>query len=250
MKIRAIIVDDEPDARESIRLLCNEFYNNEIEIVDSAGTTKDAVRVINIRKPDLVFLDIEMPCEDGFKLFEYFGKEYDFHVIFITAYQKYAISAFRYAALDYLLKPVDYKLLGEAINRASENPKNTNRLKLDTFINNLSHNLEINKKLLLPSRNGYHVVKVNSINFCKADGNYSIVNMIDEKSFTVASTLKTLEELLPETCFFRTHKSFLVNLNYAKSFDKIRSILTLENGREVEVSTRRVFDLENTLKSF
>ena len=111
-KIKAIIVDDEKDARESLELCITEFYPNEVEIVSSVSSVNEAVKSINKLKPDLVFLDIEMPNENGFQLFEYFNKELDFDVVFITAYDQYATRAFRYAALDYLLKPFDYRELG------------------------------------------------------------------------------------------------------------------------------------------
>lgn len=249
MKIRAIIVDDETDSRESIKLMVTHFYNNEIEIIDSVSSVKEAVRSINSLKPDLVFLDVEMPNENGFQLFEYFGNDYDFEVVFITAFQEYALSAFRYAALDYMLKPIDYKQFGEAIQRFKKNDRHYSGLRINTYLNNLTCDHEVNKNILLPSKTGYSIVKINSILYCKADGNYSNVYTLDGKSFLLTAILKNLEERLPDSIFFRTHKSFLVNLNYVKKVDRAKNLIFLENDKVVGVASRRINELERVLKS-
>ena len=248
-KIKAIIVDDEKDARESLELCITEFYPNEVEIVSSVSSVNEAVKSINKLKPDLVFLDIEMPNENGFQLFEYFNKELDFDVVFITAYDQYATRAFRYAALDYLLKPFDYRELGETIKRYSHKNNNMTNVKISTFFNNLNNDLEINKKVIFPSRNGYHIEKISNILFIKSDVNYSIINTIDKQTFTIASTLKKLEETLSSSVFFRIHKSYLVNLNYIKRFDRKRNKIILENSIELDIAIRRVDSFLNALKS-
>lgn len=238
--IRAIIVDDEKDARESIQLIISQFFSEDVEIVASLPSVKDAVKAINSLKPELVFLDIEMPNENGLQLFEYFGDDIDFEVVFITAYQKYAITAFRYAALDYLLKPVDYQQLGETIQRFKRKTRNYSKVKIETFINNLSNDLEINKKVMFPTKNGYQIIKINNILFCKAEINYSTIYTNENNSFTIVSTLKNLEEVLPSSIFFRSHKSYLVNLNFIKTYDKSRDKIILENDREIDIASRRV----------
>lgn len=247
--IKAIIVDDEKDARESIQLIVAQFYSDDVEIVASVPSVKDAVKAINQLKPELVFLDIEMPQENGLQLFEYFGDEIDFEVVFITAYQKYALTAFRYAALDYLLKPVDYQQLGEAIQRFKRKTRNYSKLRIETFINNLSNDLEINKKVIFPTKNGYQILKISNILYCKAEVNYSTIFSFDNNSFTIVSTLKNLEETLPSKIFFRCHKSYLVNLNYIKTYDKSRDRIILENGREIEIASRRVEQFMQILTS-
>ncbi len=238
--IRAIIVDDESDARESLQLIISQFYSEDVEVVAALSSVKEAVKAINSLKPDLVFLDIEMPKENGLQLFDYFGEEIEFEVVFITAYQKYALKAFRFAALDYLLKPVDYTQLGEAIQRFKRKARNFSKVKIDTFINNLSNDLEINKKVIFPTKNGYQVVKISSILYCEADINYATIFTNDNNSFTIVSTLKNLEEILPSSIFFRSHKSYLVNLNFIKTYDRSRDKIILENGQEIDIATRRV----------
>ena len=239
MKIRTLIVDDEKDARESLELLIAEFYSEDIELLPSVSGVNAAVKSININKPELLLLDVEMPEENGFQLFEYF-KDYNFEVIFTTAHNKYALNAFRYAALDYLLKPIDYRELGIAIERYKSRIKDFNKIKIDTFINNLSNDLEINKKILFPSRIGYQIEKISNIMYCMADENYSTVFTLDKKSFTISSTLKSLEETLPENTFFRIHKTFIVNMNYVKMYDRKRNKVILEGGIELDVATRRI----------
>jgi two-component system, LytTR family, response regulator len=117
MKIKSIIVDDEPNVRQTFQSLIDQFYSEDIEILASLANVKDAVRAINSLKPELVFLDIEMPKENGLQLFEYFGDNYDFEVVFTTDNQQYTLQTFKYTVLDCLNKPFDHKMLGESIQR-------------------------------------------------------------------------------------------------------------------------------------
>jgi two-component system LytT family response regulator len=248
MKIRAIIVDDEKDARDSLNMMIDEFYSSDVEIVDSVSSVSEAVKSINSFKPDLVFLDIEMPKETGLQLFEYFNDNYEFEVVFITAFQKYALTAFRHAALDYLLKPLDYRQLGETIERFRKKSFRNTKVRIETYFNNLSNSPEINKKILFPSNNGYNIVKINNIIYCQAEINYSTAYTSDGKSYTMSHSLKYLEEMLPPATFFRTHKSYLVNLNYVKSFDKKRGVAILESNKAIDVASRRVDEFIKALK--
>ena len=248
MKIRAIIVDDEKDARDSLQLMIEKFYSEEVCIIASVSSVKEAVKSIGSHNPDLVFLDIEMPNENGLQLFDYFRENYDFEVVFITAFQKYALRAFRYAALDYLLKPLDYRQLGETIGRFRKRTANYTRIKMDTYFNNMSSILETNKKILFPSNNGYNIVKISSIIYCQAEVNYSTAYTTENKSYTISHSLKYLEEMLPASIFFRTHKSFLVNMNFIKSFDRKRGVAILENNKAIDVASRRTEDFLKTLK--
>jgi two-component system LytT family response regulator len=189
-----------------------------------------------------------MPNENGLQLFDYFRENYDFEVVFITAFQKYALRAFRYAALDYLLKPLDYRQLGETIERFRKRTANYTRIKMDTYFNNMNSVMETNKKILFPSNNGYNIVKIASIMFCQAEVNYSTAYTTENKSYTISHSLKYLEEMLPASIFFRTHKSFLVNMNFIKSFDRKRGVVILENNKAIDVASRRTEDFLKTLK--
>lgn len=249
MKIRVVVVDDEKDARESLQLLIEQFYSQDVEVVASVSSVKEAVAAIIEHNPDIVFLDIEMPKENGLQLFDYFTDGPRFDVVFITAFQQYALKAFRFAALDYLLKPVDYKELGETIERYRKRNFINPDVRIATYFNNLSNELEINRKIVLPSRNGYNIVKLNTIVYCEAEHNYSSIYTADDKMFTISNTLKYLEDMLPADVFFRAHKSYLVNLNYVKSYDRKRGVLVLDNNKALEVAYRRAEELIVALKA-
>lgn len=249
MKIRTIIVDDEKDARDSLRLLIEQFYNDDVEILASVPSVKEAVSSIISNKPDLVFLDIEMPKENGLQLFDYFREGQNFEVIFITAFQQYALKAFRYAALDYLLKPVDYRELGEALERFRKRSFSNPEIKISTYFNNLNNDLEINRKIILPSKTGYNILRLNTIVYCQAEHNYSMIYTAENKSYTISSSLKNLEDTLPLDVFFRAHKSFLVNLNYVTSYDRKRGVLVLDNNKTIEVAYRRAEELISAMKA-
>jgi two-component system LytT family response regulator len=120
---------------------------------------------------------------------------------------------------------------------------------MDAYFSNLNSALEINKKILFPSNNGYNIVKINNIMYCQAEINYSTAYTTDNKSYTISNSLKYLEEMLPESIFFRTHKSYLVNLNYIKSFDKKKGVVILENNKAIDVATRRVDEFLKALRT-
>lgn len=248
MSIRVIIVDDEKGARDSLRLILEQFYGSEVEILASAGSVKEAVTLIKKYNPDLVFLDIEMPNENGFQLFSYFRENYEFQVVFTTAFHKYAHKAFRYASLDYLLKPVDYRQLRETLDRYEKQLLRITPGNIDTYQNNLNTIEEENKKILFPYKDGYHIVKIASIIYVMAEINYSTAYTSENNSYTMSRTLKYLEEVLPSSVFFRVHKSYLVNLNYVRTYDRRRGLLILENNKTIDVASRRSEELLKALK--
>lgn len=210
-------------------------------MLHSADSVKDGVCAINKFNPELVFLDIEMPVENGFKLFEYFDKV-TFEVVFLTAYKNYAINAIKYSAFDYLLKPLDYIELGEAVKRYEKKRKENNyNNRVQTLMSNLNAGADIQAKIALPTMTGYVMEKINHIMYCEADENYTKIYTVNGQTVLVSRTLKTVEELLPPEYFFRIHKSFLVNLNYVKSFDRSEGHrILLENGTLIDVATRRI----------
>jgi len=248
MRINAIIVDDEADARKSLQLMIEQYFNDDIEIKAVVKSVKEAIKGINSYKPDLVFLDIEMPNENGFLLLEYY-EDYDFEIIFTTAHQQYALRAIKSAALDYLLKPIKPDDLAKAIDQFKKRNRTLNKLKINTFINNLENDLEINKKVLFPTQSGYQVEKINNILYCKAEVNYSYIYTLNKNPYLITTTLKALEELLPENIFFRTHKSHLVNLNYIESFNRKEMAVIMENKVSVNVALRRVDELLRKLSN-
>lgn len=243
-----IIIDDERNAREALSKIIERYFSTKLNILHLADSVKEGVFAINKFHPDIVFLDIEMPEENGFKLFDYFDI-YDFEVIFTTAYKQYAIDAIKFAALDYLLKPINYIDLREVLVRlGKKESKTSNTDQIEVFLNNLNSDSGNFNKIALPTLDGFQMEKVNNIVYCQAEENYCKIFTNRNEAILVARTLKNVEELLPEELFFRIHKSHLVNMNYIKSYNKTDGYkILLENGVELDVATRRNEDFIKAL---
>lgn len=236
-----IIIDDEKNARETLAKIIERYFSNKLSILQLVDSVKEGVFAINKYRPDIVFLDIEMPEENGFKLFEYFDI-YDFEVIFTTAYKQYAIDAIKFSALDYLLKPINYIDLRDVLTRLDkkQNKSSNNSDQIEAFLSNISSESGNFNKIALPTLDGFQLEKVNNIVYCQAEENYCKIFTTRNEAILVARTLKNIEELLPEELFFRIHKSYLVNMNYIKSYSKMDGYkIMLENGVELDVATRR-----------
>lgn len=236
--IKALIIDDEAYARESLTKVINQ-YCQEISIVGIGENVVQAVELISRYSPDLVFLDIEMPNGNGFTLFDKI-KNPSFETIFTTAYEEYAIKAFRFSALDYLTKPIDFRQLQESIERFKSKQKiELKEQRIELLIENLSNKPTEFNKIVLPDYEGFSMVKISDIIYCKADGSYTEVHLLNGKKITTSRLLKSLEELLPEQTFYRIHKSYLVNLNLIKRYNKMDGHQVLmENNVLLDVSER------------
>jgi two-component system LytT family response regulator len=233
-----IIIDDEQKAREILQKMLQRYFSKRIEVLAMADSVKQAVALINEHKPDLVFLDIEMPEENGLQLFSYF-KVHNFDVIFTTAYEQYAINAIKFAALDYILKPINQIELGDAITKLEKKDRINKNTSL--HIENLLHNLNLNSddfnKIVLPTIDGYELVKIRNIIYCKADGNYCDIYTVTNEIISISKPLKFVEDLLPKNSFFRPHKSFLINLNYIKSISRSNGgEIVLDNGKTIPIA--------------
>ncbi len=246
--ISCIIVDDESKARETFEKIVARYLSEKLKIVFSASSVKEAVHGIHKYNPQMVFLDIEMPEENGFKLFDYFDTV-RFEVVFLTAFQRYAITAFKYAAFDYILKPLNFIDLREVLIRYEKKQKEENNTtRIQTLLANLNVGGDINSKVALPTLSGFKMVKINHIIYCEADENYTKINTAQGEMIHVSKTLKFVEELLPPEYFFRIHKSYLVNLNYIKSYDRTDGHkVILESGVELEVASRRIDEFVTVL---
>jgi two-component system LytT family response regulator len=244
----SVIIDDENKSRETLNKIIERYFSDQISVVYLADSVKEGVFAINKYDPKLVFLDIEMPEENGFKLFDYFDY-YSFEVVFTTAYKQYAIDAIKYSALDYLLKPINYIDLKEVLKRLNEKQKKiTPQSQIDTFLSNINTDSKEFNKIALPTMDGFQLERINNIIYCQAEENYTKIFTTRDESIIVTKTLKSVEELLPESIFFRIHKSYLVNLNYIKSYSKSnRYKVTLENGVKLDVATRRNEDFVKAL---
>ena len=236
MKITSIIVDDEPGARKTLMALL-ENYCPEIEVVEAVENVESGLRSIRKNQPDLVFLDIEMPGANGFQLLEQ-SSDKQFHVIFTTAYDEYALKAIRYSTLDYLLKPIDVIELQEAVEKVkSLQPGKLMQEHLNILRENLSNNTRLQQKLILPTQEGFHVTKLSNIIRCAGERNYTQFHFADGKRIMVSKTLKNYEELLPEGDFFRIHKSHIINLHEVIRYTRgSTGVVTLSDGSEIDIS--------------
>lgn len=238
--ITCIIIDDEKKARETFEMIVQRYLPDKLRLLAAAGSVKEGVFAIHKYNPRMVFLDIEMPGENGFKLFEYFEKV-TFEIVFLTAYKNYAIDAIRFSAFDYLLKPLDHTDLKGVVERYEKRDLEENRnIQIQSLLNNLNIGADISSKIALPTLSGFQMEKINHIIYCEADENYTKIYTVRGDFILVSRTLKVVEEMLPPEYFFRIHKSFLVNMNFIKNYSRTEGHkILLENGVELEIATRR-----------
>lgn len=240
MKIRAIIVEDELRSRETLTGLLRRYCSDTVEVVTEADGYRSGLEAIRKYKPEVVFLDIQMPDGSGFKLLETLD-EISFEVIFTTAYDQYAIKAIRYSALDYLLKPIVPAELKLAVDKAlRKKGDGTINQHIKVLLENEREKTAPSKKIILSTAEGMHVIDIRDIIRCESDDYYTRFFMRDRKPIMVSKTLKEHEELLSEFGFLRPHKSHLVNIQYIKSYVKNEGgFLLLTDGTMVPVSRRK-----------
>lgn len=215
MEINAIIIDDEVRARVSLQLLLEEYCPN-IKILEQCETLAEGIKAINKFKPNIVFLDIEMPAHSGLELFDFFNEEeIDSSVIFTTAYSQYAIKAFKFSAIDYLLKPIHPEELVEAVKRF-EKTKSQN-------IKILKENLDQNKlnKIAVPTGNSILFLETDQILYVKGEGSYCEIVLSNGEKIICSRYLKNFEDILSNySNFLRVQKSYIANLNYVSVYNK------------------------------
>jgi two-component system LytT family response regulator len=242
MEVTALIVDDEHKNRETLVKLIDQFCYG-IKVIGQAENVQAAKEFIDTNKPQIVFLDIEMPGGNGFTLLEKFDKP-DFQLIFTTAHADYAIKAIKFAALDYLLKPINVNELKIAVEKAIESVQNSSSQHLDQRFNVLKDNQKNEgfdfKKIALPSLEGIEFYEINEILRCEADRAYCNFYLTNGQKITVSKSLREFEELLSECNFFRIHKSNMVNLGHIKKYIKGKGgYVVLSDDSHVDVSVRK-----------
>jgi len=217
--MRILIVEDEPSASQNLQNLLNK-YVPEVEVIGISENVKDAIQKINSSQPDLILLDIQLGDQTSFEVLEKVDLE-KFDVIFVTAYNNYALKAFQYSAVDYLLKPINPILLQKAVRKSAEKRKNINAsLMLNTLLDNLKGKSKSLEKIVLSTAEMMHVVEVDSIVKCQSSGNYTTFYFKDGKQLVISRTLKEFDEQLSDSGFFRVHRSWLVNQSYIIGYDK------------------------------
>lgn len=236
--LRSIIVDDEFKSRESLKILLEDYCEG-ITVEATCQNVSEAENAINELKPDVVFLDIQLQRETGFDLLSKY-EDFNFEVIFTTAYTEYAVKAFKFSAIDYLLKPIDIGELRKAIRKVAKARDTAVTSRLQQLLQNLTNGSPENYKLALPTSDGLVFVKVNEILYCEASGNYTEIVMADNKKYVVSRTLKEYDDMLGGQNFYRIHHSYLINLNGIKRYVRgDGGYVVMSNEKLLDVSKRK-----------
>lgn len=236
--LKALIIDDEPANRTLLESLLQRFCDD-VLVVDSVDSIEKAVQVLKQHQPRLVFLDVELKGETGFDLFVVFPNP-SFDVIFTTAFEKYALKAIKTSCLEYLLKPIDYKELIQAVDKCRQKQVLQHRHEhFETLLTNLTHQSKSIQKISIPVNDGFIFVHTTDILYCEGENNYTIIYTANQKIVS-SKTLKEYDEMLAGSTFFRCHKSFLVNMNHIQKFSRAEGLrLLMPNGNWIDVSVRR-----------
>lgn len=235
--IKTIIIEDEPHNQRLLANLIDRFCPK-VEVLGVAVTVEEGVQLIQIHEPDVVFLDIQLPQQNGFELFKSFP-ERQFEVIFTTAYSEFAVKAIRLAALDYLLKPISLWELTDALERfRSKQRKKTQDRQIGIVEEYLKHGS--GPRIALPCTNGYKVVAIKDIICCIAEGSYTRFHLTEQSDLLVSKNIKQYEELLEDYQFRRVHRSHLVNPNHVVRIIRGKTpALVMRNEQTLNVSRRR-----------
>lgn len=235
MKITAVLIDDETNNLDNLHQLLNT-YCSEVQVVATAGNADEGRRIILEYQPDLVLLDIEMPAKNGFDLLRSLP-QYDFEVIFVTAYDQYGIQAVKFSAIDYLLKPINPDELQSAINKViSKNRFKKQNFQLENFIRIFQQQKE-DQRIALPTQKETRFIPTGDIVRCESSNNYTSFVLVNAEKIIVCKPIYEYEELLSNYGFIRCHQSHLVNKKFIKSLIKEDGgYLSMENGEQIPVS--------------
>lgn len=241
--IKIVIIDDEKDAIKSIELIINEYCSN-AEVIGTASSAAEGRTIIQSKNPDLVFLDIEMPRGNGFDMLEMIP-ERNFEVIFITAYNNFAIKAFKYSAVDYILKPIDIDEFIDAVDRVeqrlllSSDNSSTNQDKYNSLLENIQTNQPT--KIMVPTSEGQIYIEIANIFRIEAEGSYSMIFLNDNNKMLISKNLKEFENMLSENNFYRPHNSHLINLEQVKKY-------VLKDGGYIEMTDETIVPISRRKK--
>lgn len=248
--INALLVDDEPRSRESLRVILQRFFP-EVNIVGEAAGVNEAQQAIGNLKPNTVFLDINMPDGTGFDLLKRF-EVIDFKVIFVTAFEEHALEAIKFSAFDYILKPINTNELRQAIDKLASSFQDVDDMsvKIKAFFANMQEANQNKRKIVLKTAESIHLVPVQTIVRCEADGNYTKVYIEKQPKLLISKPLKFFEDMLHEFGFVRVHQSHLVNINHVVRVDKVDGgVLVFADSSKVPISVRKREQLFNLLEN-
>lgn len=237
--VRTVLIDDETDSIRVLQRLLNA-YCPEVEVIGTADGVESALNAIQMGRPDLVFLDIEMTHGNAFDLLNQL-QPITFQIIFVTAFDNYAIRAFKYSALDYLLKPVDIDDLREAVKRAATKVQGKNFLdQMETLLYNMETFQLSQQKMAVPTLTGLVFVPIKDILRFEANGSYTTIYLTSKEEIIATRNIKEYEDLLPAAIFCRVHNSHIINLHKIQKYHKGRGgYVIMEDGSNIEVASRR-----------
>ncbi|MCX2485810.1 LytR/AlgR family response regulator transcription factor [Pedobacter sp. MR2016-24] len=237
--IRTLIIEDEPAIRKEIEYLVNQQTN--FKLLGTAASVKDALRLIGDTQPDLVLMDIQLTDGTAFDILDQLN-EVTFKIIFITAYNHFAIKAIKYGSLDYLLKPLDeseLKAVMQSIVIKQDDDLYTQQQKLSIAASqNQPDESNLESRMILATQESLQVIQLKDIVYCQSDGGYTWFYLVSGEKILISKPLKFYDELLPEEWFLRPHQSYLVNIIYVDKYMKVGDLI-LKNKKEIPVSTRR-----------
>jgi len=233
---KALIIDDEYHSRSFLQKILGQYFP-EIDIAGQAADVQEGLDGIRKHNPDIVFLDIQMKEETGFDLLNRLPK-IEFALIFTTAYDQYAMKAFRFNAIDYLLKPIIPSELIEAVNKVKQRLHYTaSKEQVSQLYQDIKNPNKIHDKIAVPTGEGFIIIPVKEIVYCHANSNYTEFYLTDKKCILSSYTLKQYDEILTTQSFFRAHRSYLINLDHVKAYRRGEGgEIVMSNGREVELS--------------
>lgn len=244
--LNAIIIDDEERARNTLSSLLSN-YCPEVNVLASCANVPDGVIAINKHKPDVVFLDIEMPDYNGFELLGFF-REVDFDIVFVTAYSDYAIKAFEISAVDYILKPIDIDQLKNSVEKLKQK-KLHSQMQEQIELLKESYKGDDIRKIALSMSNGLTFVEIADIILLEADGAYTTFYLNDGQKIVVSKKLKFYEDILSNrSFFFRTHRSYFINVNFIKKYSRSENAILMDNDTSITISRDRKQEFETLLK--
>lgn len=238
--IKAVIVDDEPKAIQSLIWELSNF-SNEIEVIKSFSNPEEAIVYLDNNELDCLFLDIQMPTMDGFQFLEKLMNK-DFAVVITTAYNEFAIKALKHEAIDYLLKPIDSDDLEETIKKVKKyNSKLFNSTKIEEVLLNFNSKFQ-QKKITINTDGKLIFLEADDILYVESDGNYSTIILENEPKIVITKKLKEMSGILPENQFFRIHNSYIINLKKIKEFIKNEGYVVMESNDRIPVARQRKSD--------
>lgn len=238
--IKAVIVDDEPKAIQSLSWELTHF-SDEIDVIKTFTNPEDALDYLNLNTPDCLFLDIQMPTMDGFQFLEKLNHK-DFAIVITTAYNDFAIKALKHEAIDYLLKPIDSDDLNDTIKKIKKfNNKFNNSSRIEEALSNFNAKFD-QKKITINTDGKLIFLNADDILFVESDGNYSTIVTKDGQKILITKKLKEVNDILPEHYFFRIHNSYIINLNKIKEFIKNEGYVVMESNHKIPVARQRKSD--------